>query len=420
MEAEDQLGIELSRYRAIIGSCWLAWVFYTVLHYSNGHPVAGAIHGVAATLVTLLLASSYVSPTLLRLKVLAHLNILVTLITLALNSWDGALLNDSLWFLALVPLFAAYQLGQRAALVWAGITVSTVLFLSVMAVRLGPSAEWVPGPAERGRNRAVLVLLVAVFGVAGSRATEAQLQRAQQNERLYREASAAKSEFLAGMSHELRTPLNAIQGFTQMLEDEMVGPLNEKQQRYVNNVSDASRHLLNLVNDVLDLTRIEEHRFQLELESVKPAILIQRAVDELVPLARDKSLDYRSRIEELETGRLDPRRFHQILVNLIGNAIKFTPEGGSVEVLARKENDQLHLEVRDSGIGLKAEELEAIFERFHQGDSGLDRKYRGCGLGLALTRELVRLHRGRVWAESEGPGKGAVLQVVIPLPGADS
>jgi signal transduction histidine kinase len=234
--------------------------------------------------------------------------------------------------------------------------------------------------------------------------------------RLYGEletASRHKSDFLATMSHELRTPLNAIIGFSEVLHEQMFGELNERQLAYVTDVLEAGRHLLSLINDVLDLAKIEAGRMDLELSEVAIPDVLRSAVS----LHSERASRNRVALElatdpaEIEI-TADERRVRQIVFNLVSNAVKFTPADGHVEVSARLDGDQVEIAVADNGPGISAAEQEAIFEEFEQASDG--RNAEGTGLGLPLSRRLVELHGGRLWVESE-PGHGSTFRFTLPV-----
>lgn len=240
------------------------------------------------------------------------------------------------------------------------------------------------------------------------------------NEQLER-ANLHKSQFLANMSHELRTPLNAIIGFSEILQDQVFGDLSEKQLRYVSNILTSGRHLLSLVNDVLDLAKVEAGRMELHWEEFSSRQSISEVITQLSTLATKKELNITSEIEDgLDLIVADRGRFRQVLYNLISNAIKFTPQSGSVKICAKVEasgGQNGHVAVfgvADTGIGIAAEHLETIFESFRQVDNSYSRQYQGTGLGLALTRKLVEMHGGQIWVTSQ-PGVGSTFNFTIPL-----
>ncbi len=228
-------------------------------------------------------------------------------------------------------------------------------------------------------------------------------------------ASRMKSQFLAHMSHELRTPLNAIIGFSEILEDRTFGELNDKQGRYVGNILTSSRHLLELINDILDLAKVESGKMELTLDKFLLQDCLAQVSDVVLPLAQSKEIEMQSHVEEdLGLITADEQRFRQILYNLLSNAIKFTPEKGRVDVYVQcKEDDMVEVVVKDTGIGIKKEHQELIFSEFRQVEESYARRYEGTGLGLALTRRLVELHGGRIWVESE-EGKGSTFVFTVP------
>ncbi len=233
-------------------------------------------------------------------------------------------------------------------------------------------------------------------------------------------ANHAKSAFLGNMSHELRTPLNAVIGFGELLRDLTVGDLNSKQERYVDNILTSARHLLTLINDVLDLAKIEAGKMVLDTTVFDPAGTVKGVIDLMKSIAAKKSIRMTLRSSE-EIGALsaDEQKFKQVLYNLLSNALKFTPEGGLVEVTlepvrAGSAASGLRLRVQDSGIGVDAANLELMFEEFVQVESPGDAKHPGTGLGLTLTRRIVDLHGGHIWAESAGMGKGCAFIVEFP------
>jgi signal transduction histidine kinase len=234
--------------------------------------------------------------------------------------------------------------------------------------------------------------------------------------RLYEELEAAsrhKSEFLATMSHELRTPLNAIIGFSQVLKQQMYGPLNERQADYVEDVLSSGQHLLNLINDILDLAKVEAGRMELQPSTFELPELLENAAS----MVRERATRQGTGLTVTVDGSVgamegDERKIKQILFNLLSNAVKFTPSGGTVTLAARAEGEQVVISVQDTGIGISAEDQEKIFEEFYQ--VGASRTQEGTGLGLALTRRLVELHHGRLTVESD-PGVGSTFTATMPL-----
>jgi signal transduction histidine kinase len=227
-------------------------------------------------------------------------------------------------------------------------------------------------------------------------------------------ANRLKSEFLANMSHELRTPLNAIIGFSDLLAEEKAGPLQTKQKRFVGHISAGAHHLLKLINEVLDISRIEAGRTDLEPEIFGAAMALSEVLSVISPLAQNKKIEVDSRVADDVRVFADRVRFKQILYNLLSNALKFTPELGKAWVDAVSEPDGVvRFAVGDTGIGIPMKEQKAIFDEFHQViDISRDVK-EGAGLGLAITRRLVELSGGRIWVESE-PGKGSTFCFTLP------
>jgi PAS domain S-box-containing protein len=256
-------------------------------------------------------------------------------------------------------------------------------------------------------------------------------------------ASRSKSDFLANMSHELRTPLNAIIGFSELLMDQESGELNPVQQEYLGDVLQSSKHLLSLINDILDLAKVEAGKMELEVkEVILPALLEGSLV-----MVKEKTLKHGLEVSTKLNGvpevvEADERKLKQVVYNLLSNAVKFTPDGGQVTIRAESvsrdngawvrkdgqrvsfpENENPQFErrknwvwvaVEDTGIGIREEDLERIFEPFEQVEKSASRNFQGTGLGLSLTRRIVELHGGKIWAESEGLGKGSTFTFLIP------
>lgn len=228
-------------------------------------------------------------------------------------------------------------------------------------------------------------------------------------------ASCTKSEFLANMSHELRTPLNSIIGFSDILLERVFGDMNAKQLKYVNNISASGKHLLGLINDILDLSKVEAGKMELRYSEFSIASVFEDVKGTLSHLAQAKSLEIGFKVEpDFGDLQADRSRLIQILYNLVSNAIKFTPEGGSVSVHCKKSGNRALFSVTDTGIGISSEDQKKLFQPFTQIDSSSSREYCGTGLGLALVKKIVNLHRGDIWVESE-PEKGSTFMFTIPL-----
>jgi PAS domain S-box-containing protein len=253
----------------------------------------------------------------------------------------------------------------------------------------------------------------AIRDITDRRRIEHALQ--EKNAELER-ANHAKDRFLASMSHELRTPLNGIIGFTEFLVDGKPGPLNEKQKEYLGDVLLSGRHLLHLINDMLDLVKVQAGKVELAAEPFSLSAAIREVCIGVLPIAEGKNIEVNVGVAEgLDTVTLDRQRFNQILYNLLSNALKFTDPGGHVRIEAAPEGEtRFRLTVTDDGIGIRAEDLGRLFTEFEQLDTGTARRFGGTGLGLALTRNLVSIHGGEIEVESEF-GKGSSFIVRLPL-----
>ncbi|MDM8541546.1 response regulator [Desulfococcaceae bacterium HSG9] len=230
------------------------------------------------------------------------------------------------------------------------------------------------------------------------------------------EAESARSRFLSSMSHELRTPLNGILGFTDLLSEQFFGPLNEKQLTYVNQIDSSGKHLLDLINDLLDMAKIDAGAVELEPSKFNIAEAIQTTTTMMKMLFKKKNITLATMIEpELPDITADLRKCKQVIINLLSNAVKFTPEDGRIEIrVTMPWNGFLKIEVSDTGIGIEKDQTEKIFSEFHQADRVRDEQLGGTGLGLALAKRLVELHLGEINVESE-VGKGSVFWFSLPL-----
>jgi signal transduction histidine kinase/putative methionine-R-sulfoxide reductase with GAF domain len=253
-------------------------------------------------------------------------------------------------------------------------------------------------------------------------ATQSSL--ALQNARLFREladkshqlevASQHKSEFLANMSHELRTPLNAIIGFSEVLGERMFGDLNEKQEEYLKDIHASGQHLLSLINDILDLSKIEAGKMELEVSDFDLPMTIDNALMLVRERAGRRGIALHTTIDErLGQVQADERKIRQVLLNLLSNAIKFTPEGGRIEVGAKPVDGFIEVSVTDTGVGIAPEDQEAVFEEFRQVGTA-EKKVEGTGLGLALSRKFIELHGGKIWVKSQ-VGAGSTFTFTVPV-----
>ena len=307
----------------------------------------------------------------------------------------------------------AYESRLRGALLEAGTR-------AVLAVPLLHEERIVGGLVVTRRTPGAFT--TEIVEILRTFATQSAL--AIQNARLFREierksrelevASQHKSEFLANMSHELRTPLNAIIGFSEVLSERMFGELNEKQDEYLKDIYASGQHLLSLINDILDLSKIEAGRMELELadfhlpSAVENALILVRERASRRGIALGHTID-----SGLGMVRADERKVKQVLLNLLSNALKFTPEGGRVDVRAGLRDDLAEISVADTGVGIAPEDQEAVFEEFRQVGTA-DKKVEGTGLGLALSRKFVELHGGRIWVRSQ-VGEGSTFTFTLPV-----
>ena len=291
-----------------------------------------------------------------------------------------------------VPLLSG---GHRSAL-------SAVLRAEVLLHRCGDRAaqDLRDSGGHRHRERA------AVPGTRGRKSRQLEV------------ASQHKSEFLANMSHELRTPLNAVIGFSEVLLQRMFGELNDKQDEYLKDIYASGQHLLSLINDILDLSKIEAGRMELELTDFDFPTALDSALTLIRERAGRRSIALHLSIDErLGQMRADERKIRQVVLNLLSNAIKFTPEGGRIEVAAVPRDEFVEVSVSDTGIGIAPEDQEAVFEEFRQVGTAA-KKVEGTGLGLALSRKFIELHGGRIWVQSQ-VGIGSTFTFTIPVRRAD-
>ena len=245
-----------------------------------------------------------------------------------------------------------------------------------------------------------------------------------QNARLFREieeksrelaeASQHKSQFLANMSHELRTPLNAILGYTELMADGAYGEPSEKMVGILQRLEANGKHLLGLINDVLDLSKIEAGQLVLELSDYCIQDIAQTVRSTLEPLAADKKLGFKVEIApQLPPGHGDGRRLTQVLINLVGNAIKFT-DTGEIAIKAEANNGAFYVSVQDTGPGISAADQARLFQEFQQADNAITRKKGGTGLGLAISKRIIEMHGGRIWVESQ-VGQGSTFTFTLPV-----
>jgi signal transduction histidine kinase len=314
---------------------------------------------------------------------------------------------------------------RRSQLLVIGIALGSLL----LALGLGYSISWSLIEPVRRMDERFTELAAGNFAGALSVANRDELGTLARNlnrmstelGRLYRQLETAnrhKSEFLANMSHELRTPLNAVIGFSEVLQERMFGELNEKQADYVNDIHSSGRHLLALINDILDLSKIEAGRMELEPSEFHLPAMLETALT----LVRERAQRHGIRLSleaapDVDTVRGDERKLKQVTLNLLSNAVKFTPEGGSVRLGARRNGAAVEVWVADTGVGIAPQDQGRVFEEFRQVGADSARKAEGTGLGLALAKKFIELHGGTIRLES-APGRGSTFTFTLPLSGA--
>jgi two-component system CheB/CheR fusion protein len=270
---------------------------------------------------------------------------------------------------------------------------------------------------ESGKD---LIILLAIEDITERKEIEAGLEKAHDelNELAaeLKRAARAKSEFLANMSHELRTPLNSINGFSEVLFDETFGPLNEKQKKYVNNVLTSGKHLLLLINQILDMAKVEAGKMKLSVSSLPMKNILNEISLLVADMVSKKKIEMMLDIaEDLPHIEADELKVKEILYNLLSNAVKFTPEGGKIGMRAVNIGTEIEITVWDTGVGIASENSEKIFEGFFRVDTPYSRVTEGTGLGLPLSKKMAELHGGRFSVESAGLGRGTVVQFTLPI-----
>jgi signal transduction histidine kinase len=413
-----------------------------------GNPITGFLEVITAASYTFSLLFGSVQR---RIETMIKVNLGLTGFLLFYALLHSGIRGHSVFWLYLFPFALFFLLGPRTGILF------NMIFLTGAAVVLFVLQGDITGTVPLETDFAVRflvsmgILILITYGYESVReryrvdVKEKQRMLEEEGAKLLaakllaEQASLAKSQFLANMSHELRTPLNAIIGFTELLADRHAGELNPTQQEYLANVLQSGRHLLALISDVLDLAKVEAGRTEMAIGAVNLQGLLDGSLIMVRESACKQSVALEMKLDSLPAAiRADERKLKQIMYNLLSNAVKFTPDGGRVivsgEILLREngrwldregdglpasvaggDGSWLKIAVADTGIGIPREDLERIFEPFEQGDGSTTRRFQGTGLGLSLTRKLVALHGGTVWAESHGPKQGATVSFLIPL-----
>ena len=362
--------------------------------------------------------------------------------------FSGGVNNSAYVWMYTFPLFAMFLLGSRKGLIANILFFGPIVLFFVIEF---PSTFLTSYPTDLKMRIIPSFLVVLAYAYLFEFMRERSHHRLQREVQEHRKtarklqvaktvsekANQAKSDFLANMSHELRTPLNHIIGFTELVLSKHFGHLNETQEEYLTDVHQSSNHLLALINDILDISKVEAGKLTLDPSSVNLEALLANSLTIIKEKANKNGVTLTHDIRGVpDTIVADERKLKQILYNLLSNAVKFTPARGRIEVQARSGsldggsgsettngNRGVQIRVIDSGIGLKAKDIERVFKPFEQAETNKNKNDQGTGLGLALTKHLVTLHGGRIWAESRGENEGAVFSLIIPvepiLPAAD-
>ncbi len=315
-------------------------------------------------------------------------------------------------YLILAIVGVGLVVGVVAMLVIEKWVLSRLTRLSKSVSNIGESGDLSTRVSMEGRDE--VSKLADTIDVMTETLEQSSKTLQEKNEQL-EEANRAKSEFLAHMSHELRTPLNVIMGFSELMLDGVPGKVSKEQRQCLNDIWGGGQHLLGLVNDILDLSKIESGKMELKLRDIELPGVIKSLRSEIMPMLAPRKQGLDIKVEKgLPLVRADKAKVTQVLLNLLSNSSKFTPDGSKLKIEVVRENNWCRVSVIDNGIGIKQEDQERIFEPFCQLDSALEKEERGTGLGLTIARQIVEKHGGRIWVESEY-GKGSRFSFTLPL-----
>ncbi len=420
-EDSDEVRLRKTIGTAVILFSALTYVFYGLIYLAYDERPA-ALAALAGALICTVIAASYSifrRYTLHWTAFIAIVALEVLAIHLLLGGFGGSAMGI-IWLIA-VPAVTIVADNQRRGLVWALV----MAVLVIMAVVLEP---YVARESRIPAATAITLSAITVIGLACYvllavyyyvwRIDVISRLVVQEREGRMRDLEAAsrhKSEFLANMSHELRTPLNAILGFSEVLVEKMFGEVNEKQLDYLKDIHSSGQHLLSLINDILDLSKIEAGKMELQPSDFDLPEALQTSISLVKERAQRHGIALKLDVaSDLGTIHADERKFKQIMLNLLSNAVKFTPEAGSIAVAAKTNGKMVEVSVADSGAGIAPEDHGAVFEEFRQVGGDAARKAEGTGLGLPLAKRFVELHGGQIRLES-APGQGSTFTFTIPL-----